>query len=207
MEELEAIMQKFAASDWDLIAVPAQEWLDERADKDTLVSAIKQADKECGSCGCELDPLYKERWSFFNTIGGINMLSLEKVKNGLETFGYEYANNILCGHTKSKVKWVLPTGIVNVMAFEQATSYLFGFSDNGINLFPVHGDWDIADNLFIPWSEITSFKMKNGLLENEMILSTSAMKIEMKINKVVANNSWVKDNLNYLRSKNYFYHQ
>lgn len=105
-----------------------------------------------------------------------------------------------------KVKWALPTGIVNVMAFEQATSYLFGFSDNGINLFPVHGDWDIADNLFIPWSEITSFKMKNGLLENEMILSTSAMKIEMKINKVVANNSWVKDNLNYLKSKNYFYH-
>lgn len=92
------------------------------------------------------------------------------------------------------------------MAFEQATSYLFGFSDNGINLFPVHGDWDIADNLFISWSEITSFKMKNGLLENEMVLSTSAMKIEMKINKVVANNSWVKDNLNYLKSKNYFYH-
>ena len=134
------------------------------------------------------------------------MLSLEKVKNELKTFGYEYTNNILCGHTKSKVKLVLPTGIVNVMAFEQATSYLFGFSDNGINLFPVHGDWDIADNLFIPWSEITSFKMKNGLLENEMILSTSAMKIEMKINKVVANNSWVKDNLNYLKSKNYFYH-
>lgn len=63
------------------------------------------------------------------------MLSLEKVKNGLETFGYEYANNILCGHTKSKVKWALPTGIVNVMAFEQATSYLFGFSDNGITCF------------------------------------------------------------------------
>lgn len=46
MEELEAIMQKFAASGWDLIAVPAQEWLDGKADKDTLVSAIKQADKE-----------------------------------------------------------------------------------------------------------------------------------------------------------------
>ena len=38
----------------------------------------------------------KELWSFFNTIGGINMLSLEKVKNELKTFGYEYANNILC---------------------------------------------------------------------------------------------------------------
>ena len=59
MEELKAIMQKFAASGWDLIAVPAQEWLDGNSNKDTLVSAIEQADKECGSCGCELDPLYK----------------------------------------------------------------------------------------------------------------------------------------------------
>jgi len=52
-------LEKFAASCWDLISVPAQQWLDGKADKDTLVSAIKQADKECGSCGCNLDPLYK----------------------------------------------------------------------------------------------------------------------------------------------------
>ena len=45
MEELKAIMQKFAASGWDLIAVPAQEWLDGNSNKDTLVSAIEQADK------------------------------------------------------------------------------------------------------------------------------------------------------------------
>ena len=37
MDELKTIMKKFAS----------------------LVSAIKQADKECGTCGCELDPLYK----------------------------------------------------------------------------------------------------------------------------------------------------
>ena len=59
MEELKAIMEKFAASGWDLIAAPAQQWLDGNADKDNLVSAIRQADTECGSCGCELDPLYK----------------------------------------------------------------------------------------------------------------------------------------------------
>lgn len=59
MEELKTIMEKFAASGWDLISVPAQQCLDGKADKDTLVSAIKQADKECGSCGCNLDPLYK----------------------------------------------------------------------------------------------------------------------------------------------------
>ena len=59
MAELKAIMQKFAASGLDLIAVPAQEWLDGNSNKDTLILAIEQADKECGSCGCELDPLYK----------------------------------------------------------------------------------------------------------------------------------------------------
>ena len=59
MEELKTIMEKFAASGWDLISVSAQQWLDGKADKDTLVSAIRQADKECGSCGCDLDPLYK----------------------------------------------------------------------------------------------------------------------------------------------------
>ncbi len=59
MEELRTIMEKFAASGWELISVPAQQWLDGKADKETLASAIKQADIECGSCGCEYDPLYK----------------------------------------------------------------------------------------------------------------------------------------------------
>ncbi len=59
MEELKFIMEKFVASVWDLISIPAQQWLDGKADKDILISAIKQADKECESCGCDLDPLYK----------------------------------------------------------------------------------------------------------------------------------------------------
>lgn len=59
MEELKTIMEKFATSGWDLISVPAQQWLDGKYDKDSLIAAIKQADEECGSCGCEFDPLYK----------------------------------------------------------------------------------------------------------------------------------------------------
>ena len=59
MGELKIIMQKFVSSGWNLIADLAREWLDGKSNKDTLISAIKQADKECGSCGCELDPLYK----------------------------------------------------------------------------------------------------------------------------------------------------
>lgn len=135
------------------------------------------------------------------------MLSLEKVKSELEKYNYTYDNNILCGHTKSQIKWVLPAGIANVFVFEQATSYLFGFNAQGINLFPIQGDWNIADSLFIAWNDITNFKMKNGLLENEMQIETQSMKIEMKINKVVANNSWVKDNINCLKDRNYFYNE
>lgn len=136
-----------------------------------------------------------------------NMLSLEKVKRELEKYKYPYHNNILCGHTKSKVKWVLPTGIINIISFEQATSYLFGFHEKGIDLFPIQGDWNIADQLLIPWNEINGFKMKNGFLENEMVLETASMRIEMKVNKVVANNGWIKDNLKYLKDKNYYYHK
>lgn len=46
------------ASGWDLISIPAKQWLDGKPDKDTLVSAIKQAVEECGSCGCDLAPVY-----------------------------------------------------------------------------------------------------------------------------------------------------
>ncbi len=59
MEELKSIMEKFAVSGWDLISVPAQQWLDGKFEREALISAIKQADKDCGSCGCEMDSLYK----------------------------------------------------------------------------------------------------------------------------------------------------
>ncbi len=59
MEELKEILKKFIDSGWDLISVPAQEWLNGNCEKDDLLAAIKQADKECGSCGCNLDDMYK----------------------------------------------------------------------------------------------------------------------------------------------------
>lgn len=59
MEELRTIMEAFVASGWELIAVPAQRWLNGTADREALIAAIRQADAECGACGCELDPLYK----------------------------------------------------------------------------------------------------------------------------------------------------
>ena len=69
MEELRGIMEKFAASGWDLISVPAHAWLDGKSDRDTLIASIKQADQECGSCGCELDPLYNRSLELLEEIG------------------------------------------------------------------------------------------------------------------------------------------
>ncbi|PWM47418.1 MAG: hypothetical protein DBX47_00770 [Clostridiales bacterium] len=59
MNDIQSIIEKFAESGWDLIAAPAQEWLDGKKNKEELISAVKKADEECGSCGCEFDELYK----------------------------------------------------------------------------------------------------------------------------------------------------
>lgn len=59
MEELKTIMKKFAESGWELISVPAKQWLEGKENRSALIDAVRQADKECGSCGCDFDPLYK----------------------------------------------------------------------------------------------------------------------------------------------------
>ena len=57
---LNDILRKFVSSGWDLIAIPSQKWLDGEGDYAELLAAIRQADAECGACGCEFDPLYKQ---------------------------------------------------------------------------------------------------------------------------------------------------
>lgn len=58
-EELKLIITKFVESGWDLIANPSKAWLKGKGNTIELINAIEQADKECGSCGCEYDVLYK----------------------------------------------------------------------------------------------------------------------------------------------------
>lgn len=40
----ERVLQKFADSGWDLIAVPSRAWLEETGDRDALAAAIRRAD-------------------------------------------------------------------------------------------------------------------------------------------------------------------
>ncbi len=67
-EELKNILTKFANSGWDLIEAPAREFLRKADNRDALVKAIEQADEQCGSCGCEFDPLYKRALELLQTV-------------------------------------------------------------------------------------------------------------------------------------------
>ncbi len=58
--QLKQVMEKLAASGWERIAAPAQQWLEGNMDREELIEAVKQAAGESGSCGCELDLLYKQ---------------------------------------------------------------------------------------------------------------------------------------------------
>jgi len=61
--ELNEIIQKFADSGWDLIDAPSKKWLTSNKSTDAtkeLITALEQANNDCGSCGCEFDPLYKK---------------------------------------------------------------------------------------------------------------------------------------------------
>lgn len=58
-DELKVILEKFAQCGWNLIDGPSKAYLDGAGDRDALIAAVKEADAQCGSCGCELDPLYK----------------------------------------------------------------------------------------------------------------------------------------------------
>lgn len=61
--ELVKIVEKFAESGWDLIEAPSKKWLAADGSPNMsveLLKAVEQADKDCGSCGCEFDPLYKK---------------------------------------------------------------------------------------------------------------------------------------------------
>ncbi|RBQ25591.1 MAG: hypothetical protein ALMCE001_01360 [Methanocorpusculum sp. MCE] len=62
-KELVKIIEKFAESGWELLDAPSKKWLAANGSAETtaeLLKAVEQADKECGSCGCKFDPLYKK---------------------------------------------------------------------------------------------------------------------------------------------------
>lgn len=68
--ELVKIIEKFAESGWDLIDTPSKKWIAANGSVSAtleLLKAVEQANTECGSCGCEFDPLYKRALELLQT--------------------------------------------------------------------------------------------------------------------------------------------
>ena len=62
-QRLTDLVKQFAECGWDVVDAPAKKWLSVTDCCDTnkeLITALEQADKDCGSCGCDMDPMYKE---------------------------------------------------------------------------------------------------------------------------------------------------
>lgn len=57
-QELREILNGFVQSGWALIADPAAAYLAKEGSRESLIEAVAQAQRECGDCGCPLDPLY-----------------------------------------------------------------------------------------------------------------------------------------------------
>jgi len=73
-KELVKIVVKFAESGWDILDKPSKKWLSAnngngltKTITNELIEAVKQADKECGNCGCDYDPLYKSALELLKT--------------------------------------------------------------------------------------------------------------------------------------------
>lgn len=56
--ELLDILETFAASGWDELAVPARRFLEGKVPAAALREVILCAQAACGTCGCALDALY-----------------------------------------------------------------------------------------------------------------------------------------------------
>ena len=74
-EELVKIVVKFAESGWDILDEPSKKWLSANNENgltntvtNELIEAVKQADKKCGNCGCDYDPLYKSALELLKTV-------------------------------------------------------------------------------------------------------------------------------------------
>lgn len=75
----------------------------------------------------------------------------------------------------------------------------FRFKSVRFYIFPVDGNYSILDCLLLEWKDIKKFEVKKGLLlENTMNIVTNEMNVSLKINKTVAGNSGVKENIKKL---------
>ena len=67
MDELKTIMKKFASSGWDLIAVPAQQWLDGKVTMIHQYRQLSRLTKNVELAAVNQIHYIKEHWNFYKS--------------------------------------------------------------------------------------------------------------------------------------------
>lgn len=131
----------------------------------------------------------------------------EQVKEVLQIYQLKNEKAIIFGHPKVKMNWILPLPGVTVASFDQFQPFFLYFDELGISFFPldINQNYRAIGRSFLSWNDIDYFQFKKGLLEDEIQIQLQGQKIAMKLTKKKAMNPWVKENMNYLKDKNYFY--
>ena len=123
MEELKTIMQKFVASGWNLIADPAQEWLDGKSNKDTLIWSYIQDIQE------------RENNPHF-------LIRIDKIARLLNTFYTEKKMYLYAGYKYGESKYSAKSDYRNYTPLKCTKSdYIFdGYYLIGVNYIFVFSD-------------------------------------------------------------------
>ena len=132
----------------------------------------------------------------------------EQVKEVIKKFGLKDEKAITFGHHKMKMNWILPLVGAAIYSVEQFQPFFIYFDKIGITFFPLdlNNKYQVMGKSSVAWKDLKDFKFKKGLImEDEIQLQLENGKIEMKIPKAKAMNSWVKENNEYLIEHNHFY--
>lgn len=123
------------------------------------------------------------------------------LENIIEKYKITKTNNIIYGTNIPMPKKVLPTPWKTYIRFDETEYYFFYFDEEGITLYKRNGE----DYVFLPWSDITSFKIKHVLMIGKMTIKTKEDTYSFQLNRYVIGCPWIKFNTKYLEEKNYFY--
>lgn len=131
----------------------------------------------------------------------------EQVKEVLQNYQLKNEKAITFGHPKMKMNWILPLPGVTVTSFDQFQPFFIYFDAAGISFFPLdmNQNYRAVERSFLAWTDMDHFQFKKGLLEDEIQIQLQDQKMVMKLAKKKAMNPWIKENMNYLKDKNYFY--
>lgn len=125
----------------------------------------------------------------------------EQLKEVIKKYNIEKTENIIYGTNIPMPKTVIPTPWKTYIKFDNAEFYFFYFDENGITLYLRDG----SDSAVIPWSEIEEFKMSKFLIIGKMTIKTKDNVLKFQINRFVIGCPWIKKNIKYLETNNYFY--